>query len=132
MMKDLMLTFGAELHPCAPLMRDVAVAMADERLPADGKATSPQDRLDATLEVLRQSAGEHALADTAATLGHFASMTIVVDASGHTSWLMTRIAPIVSCIVRLKARFGVLVMPVSLLIVGGLGAAICMLVARSA
>lgn len=116
-----MLTLGAENHPCVSLMSDVATAMADERLPADGMGAPPQLRVDAAVEALREAAGELALADTAATVAHFAAMTITVDAAGHSSAVARKLVGVMGRALRLRIRLRRLVMPAALLAVGGLG-----------
>mmetsp|Transcript_108017 Transcript_108017/g.344384 ORF Transcript_108017/g.344384 Transcript_108017/m.344384 type:complete len:129 (-) Transcript_108017:59-445(-) len=125
-----MLARGAKAHPHAPLMRALAAAMADERLPADGRGASPQDRVDAAAEALRLTAGEHVLADAAATVALFAAMTVTVDAAGHSSWELGTLAPVASGIAGLRARAEGLALPAALLAAAGLGAAIGARLAR--
>jgi len=127
-----MLMLGSENHPCVSLMRDLAIAMADERLPANCKDASPQVRVDTAIEALRQAAGGLALADTAATVAHFAAMTITVDAAGHSSAEARKLAAVVAGTLRFRARFRSLVMPAALLAIAGLGVVIGMHLAKPA
>jgi len=122
-----MLAFGAEPHPSALLMRDLAVAMANERLPADDDGVNFQERVDAAIEDLRSAAGEHVLADTAATVAFFAAMTITVDATGHSGPELPRL---IKRVAWLRSQFDAIAFPAALLVAGGLALAIALRFAR--
>eukprot|EP00440_Ansanella_granifera_P011828 gb/GFBE01012848.1/.p1 GENE.gb/GFBE01012848.1/~~gb/GFBE01012848.1/.p1 ORF type:complete len:106 (+),score=18.32 gb/GFBE01012848.1/:1-318(+) len=97
--------------------------MADERLPATEGATSPQERIDSAIKALREGAGEHVLADAAGVVGLFAAMTVTVDAGGHSSRELEKLAPVMRAAAGIRRKTEGLLLPAGLLLLAGVVAA---------
>lgn len=103
--------------------------MGDERLPASSGGITAQERINLASQALEDSCGEHALADVAAILAFCAAMTIVTQATGHTSGELDRLAPFVRVVAWLKQKMQGLVSVVILVLLGVSAAAVAIHVA---
>mmetsp|Transcript_116156 Transcript_116156/g.339710 ORF Transcript_116156/g.339710 Transcript_116156/m.339710 type:complete len:111 (-) Transcript_116156:334-666(-) len=104
-------------------MRELAAAMADERLPPSSDGQQPGERVDAASRALREAGGEHVLADAAGVIALFAAITIPVDAAGHSSKELAKVAPVMRGVARTRTAAEGLLLPVGMAL-GGLAVAV--------
>ncbi|CAJ1398528.1 unnamed protein product [Effrenium voratum] len=81
-------------------MTELSAAMGNERLPAEPGKPSPGELVDRCSQALKEAAGEEIAANAAGVIALFASITIPVDANGHSSHELAMLQPVVNRVLR--------------------------------
>lgn len=101
----MLVTLGYPTLSCLPELEELGRAVALERQPGD----APKDRIKAAHKALQDSGGAHVVLDAVAIVGMFASITVMVDATGQRNTWLPKVAKVLRWIGRYQLQEHVLI-----------------------
>mmetsp|Transcript_56034 Transcript_56034/g.112310 ORF Transcript_56034/g.112310 Transcript_56034/m.112310 type:complete len:123 (+) Transcript_56034:614-982(+) len=93
---------GFREHQATRELKQLGAALAAERAPCTAD-DEPRKQLREAAAAVERAAGEHALLDAAGVCAAFSLISIVVDATGHSSLAQTRVISAFRTLSSLKA-----------------------------